>query len=131
MYLAQNCLWFMPMWNFFPFFTNRLTGKPAFKKKTLNEMLLENANAEINFEIPEFLKVPPDAMDLLTKMLIPDPFMRISASEALKHHFFGDGGKEPKKEEKPQKLDLEMLGESDDSEEREERKMDSIAYERP
>ena len=46
-------------------------------------------NKEMNYTPLDHHRISPDAISLLTKMLEPDPYKRISAEDALKHKWFG------------------------------------------
>lgn len=65
-----------------------LSGKPAFPGKTYNEVLQKNRECNINFGIPELLRVSKHPYSLLKRMLEKDPCKRISAEEAVNHAFF-------------------------------------------
>jgi serine/threonine protein kinase len=66
-----------------------LTDKSPFDGKSFKEILQKNKLCKIDFKHPK-LKKNSQALDILTKMMDPNPITRVSARDALKHPFFGD-----------------------------------------
>lgn len=64
-----------------------ITERSPFEGKSFEEILKKNKTAEIDFKHPR-LKKNKVALELLRKMLEPDPNKRISAKEALKDPYF-------------------------------------------
>lgn len=62
-----------------------LTGRPVFRGFNVNEILMKNKQAEIEFPDKYWSKISSKARDLVSKMLIKDPQSRITAEQALKH----------------------------------------------
>ncbi|EGR27503.1 protein kinase domain protein [Ichthyophthirius multifiliis] len=65
-----------------------LTGKVPFQAQNYKNVITLNKFCQINYDILELKNVSQLALDLLQKMLQPDPNWRISASECLQHSFF-------------------------------------------
>lgn len=66
----------------------RLFKKSLFEGKDVKEVIKKNSDCEIDFEAKYLQTVSQEARDLLFKMLEKDPKERITAEEALKHHYF-------------------------------------------
>lgn len=65
-----------------------LYGKSAFPGTTYNEVLSQNRAANIDLSGEEYKKVGEDALDLLSMMLKKKPTDRITADQAIAHHYF-------------------------------------------
>ena len=50
-----------------------LTGRPVFRGFNVNEILLKNKNAEIEFPERYWSKISSNAKDLVSRMLMKDP----------------------------------------------------------
>ena len=71
-----------------------LSGRSPFTGKTSKEILKQNKLAAPHFREKDWENVPRLAVDLVQRMLIPDPNKRITAQRALEHHWIlhhGDG----------------------------------------
>lgn len=71
-----------------------LSGRSPFSGKTSKEILKQNKLAAPHFREKDWENVPRLAVDLVQRMLIPDPKKRITAQRALEHHWIlhhGDG----------------------------------------
>ena len=56
-----------------------LTGRPAFRGYNLNEILVKNKNAEVEYPAKYWNKISVKAKDLVSKMLEKDPEKRITS----------------------------------------------------
>ena len=65
-----------------------MAGKPPFPSADDNKMKENVIGMDIQYPKDLFGKYSSDAIDLVKKMLNKDPSMRITAEEALKHHWF-------------------------------------------
>jgi serine/threonine protein kinase len=65
-----------------------LAGNIPFDGESFGEVLANNKQAVIDFEVSELNKASPEALDLLKKMLRKDIYTRLSASECLNHPYF-------------------------------------------
>ncbi|EGR32236.1 hypothetical protein IMG5_091269 [Ichthyophthirius multifiliis] len=65
-----------------------LIGNSPFQGKTMDEILISNRDAYINFNINEILNLPLDTQDLLKCMLKKNPNERLTAENCLQHQFF-------------------------------------------
>ncbi|EGR29001.1 protein kinase domain protein [Ichthyophthirius multifiliis] len=65
-----------------------LTGKSVFPGKKFSQVLELNKQCQIKFEGKLYEQINKDSMDLLYKLLEPNPLLRLSATQALKHQFF-------------------------------------------
>ena len=64
-----------------------LTDKSPFDGKSFKEILQKNKQCKIDFKHPKLMK-NLIALDLLAKMLEPNPITRPSANQCLSHYFF-------------------------------------------
>ena len=64
-----------------------LTGKSLFTGKTFNEVLMKNKECQ-DFSCSSVKSIKQSTKKLLTAMLRPDPFLRLSSSDALTHQSF-------------------------------------------
>ncbi|KAM3141261.1 hypothetical protein pb186bvf_006646 [Paramecium bursaria] len=64
-----------------------LTGRPAFQGKSYNSIVQQNKESIINFNIPAFEVVSEAAKDLLKKMVMREPALRIRSADALNHEY--------------------------------------------
>lgn len=65
----------------------RLTGEPAFKGDSVEEILQNNKAGDIDIIGEKWDKVGMDAKDLLMRMIVKDQYQRISAKECLEHPY--------------------------------------------
>lgn len=65
-----------------------LYGKSAFPGTTYNEVLSQNRAANVDLSSEDYKRVGEDALDLLVMMLKKKPSERVTAEEALNHHYF-------------------------------------------
>ena len=65
-----------------------LSGRPPFDGKNDEEILKAVSNAKANFKLPIFKKVSDQAMDLMQKLLQPNPIKRLDAGSCLNHDWF-------------------------------------------
>jgi calcium-dependent protein kinase len=65
-----------------------LTGKLPFDGETFKDILKSNEEGEIDWDIPELREIRGSALNLMKSMLIKDPNMRMTPSEALNHPYF-------------------------------------------
>mmetsp|Transcript_95115 Transcript_95115/g.205346 ORF Transcript_95115/g.205346 Transcript_95115/m.205346 type:complete len:98 (-) Transcript_95115:566-859(-) len=65
-----------------------MCGYPPFRGKTDKATIKEIQNAKLDFTRKEFKLVPPEAIELCSKMLEKDPRNRIKLKMALNHSFF-------------------------------------------
>ncbi|CAD8069420.1 unnamed protein product [Paramecium primaurelia] len=71
-----------------------LTGRQPFQGTDYKSILRANKNCEVNYEIKQIQSAPIQLVDLLKKMLYPDPKIRVSSEECLKHPYFKEIFKE-------------------------------------
>ena len=73
-----------------------LTGRPLFKGNTPDEILEKNTKCEYTLSDRQWESISETAKDLCLKLLVEDPDVRITASAALDHPWFGQSeeGKE-------------------------------------
>jgi serine/threonine protein kinase len=64
-----------------------LSGRSPFTGKTPKEILKRNKQATPTFREKDWENVPRLAVDLVQRMLIPNPAKRITAQRALEHHW--------------------------------------------
>ncbi|UKJ88413.2 calmodulin-like domain protein kinase [Theileria orientalis] len=64
-----------------------LSGYPPFNGKTESEIIKKVQIGKYSFEMSHWEKVAESAKDLIRKMLVYNPEKRISAAEALEHHW--------------------------------------------
>lgn len=95
MYLVQeSCYGFCNLFVFFLFFFSnpikRLTGFSPFYAKNYHEILQNNKNCKIDFNIEEkySVKLSDAVLELLKWMLEIDPEKRPSAKQAMNHKWF-------------------------------------------
>lgn len=62
---------------------NRITFKDVFPGIDYDEILKLNKRCQINLSNLALYKTPPEAVDLIKRMLNPNPLERISARDAL------------------------------------------------
>ncbi|KAL4445086.1 hypothetical protein ABPG74_018814 [Tetrahymena malaccensis] len=65
-----------------------LTGRSVFPGKKFSQVLQSNKECKIDLRGPKYDELNKDAIDLLGKLLEPNPLKRPSAAEALLHKFF-------------------------------------------
>ncbi|CAD8162532.1 unnamed protein product [Paramecium pentaurelia] len=71
-----------------------LTGRQPFQGTDYKGILRANKNCEINYDLKQIQSAPIQLVDLLKKMLCPDPKIRVSSEECLKHPYFKEIFKE-------------------------------------
>ncbi|CAD8080020.1 unnamed protein product [Paramecium sonneborni] len=71
-----------------------LTGKQPFQGADYKAILRANKNCEINYNIKQIQTAPLQLVDLLKKMLYPEPKARVSSEDCLKHPYFKEIFKE-------------------------------------
>lgn len=59
-----------------------------FQGQTPNEIFYNIKHSLLTFEGSAWDKISDDAKDLISRLLVRDPSIRLSASEALQHRFF-------------------------------------------
>ena len=64
-----------------------LAGRPPFDGKNELETVKNVKKAKYNLSIPELNLVSPEAKNLISFMLMPDPSKRITADDALQHNW--------------------------------------------
>ncbi|CAD8144985.1 unnamed protein product [Paramecium pentaurelia] len=64
------------------------TNKDLFPGKEYKEILKQNKKCHLNLDSLAIYKTPPEACDLIQKLLTINPKERITASEALNHPYF-------------------------------------------
>lgn len=70
-----------------------LCGNSPFHGKDTGDILLKNKQCKIIFEERHWKKISANGIDLVRRMLNPDPNQRLSADEALRHPWFSEYGK--------------------------------------
>lgn len=65
-----------------------LTGRHPFPGASINEILLKNKNADVQYPSQLWTNISEEAKDLVKKLLQQNPRNRISAEEALTHTWF-------------------------------------------
>lgn len=71
-----------------------LLGYSVFPGKTYNDILKQNRQSDFSFESSVYERLDEHALDLLKKMLKKSPLERITATEALSHGYFSEGGED-------------------------------------
>ncbi|CAD8167777.1 unnamed protein product [Paramecium octaurelia] len=71
-----------------------LTGRQPFQGTDYKGILRANKNCEVNYELKQIQTAPLQLVDLLKKMLCPEPKTRVSSEECLKHPYFKEIFKE-------------------------------------
>ncbi|CAD8149910.1 unnamed protein product [Paramecium octaurelia] len=71
-----------------------LTGRQPFQGTDYKAILRANKNCEINYNLKQIQTAPLQLVDLLKKMLFPEPKGRVSSEDCLKHPYFKEIFKE-------------------------------------
>ncbi|CAD8061600.1 unnamed protein product [Paramecium primaurelia] len=71
-----------------------LTGRQPFQGTDYKAILRANKNCEINYNLKQIQTAPLQLVDLLKKMLYPEPKGRVSSEDCLKHPYFKEIFKE-------------------------------------
>jgi calcium-dependent protein kinase len=71
-----------------------LVGKLPFAGRSKKEVLESIFKCDLDFNNPNFLTLSYNARDLLKKILISDPYVRLSAKEILAHPWLAQSSKE-------------------------------------
>ena len=82
------------MWSLGVIVYEILVGKPPFNSKEKIDILKEIYNGEVDYENQNFAELSFNAQDLIKKLLVIDPELRISSKEALGHPWIAFGSKE-------------------------------------
>ena len=65
-----------------------LSGRQPFKGKNMNELLSNILNCRYSFYDHKWKVISSSAKDLISKLLVVDPLLRLTVHEALKHPWF-------------------------------------------
>jgi serine/threonine protein kinase len=65
-----------------------LTGRPVFRGDNVDEILEKNKNCEFDYPERYWSNISAQAKDLVGKLLIKEPELRITAAQALEHPWF-------------------------------------------
>jgi calcium-dependent protein kinase len=67
-----------------------LTGRQPFKGKNMSELLSNILNCRYSFNDPKWNLVSEEAKDLISRLLVVDPLLRLSIPSALCHSWFSN-----------------------------------------
>lgn len=70
-----------------------LCGYSPFNGKDIGEILIKNKECKVTFPNKYWKHVSEHGIDLVKRLMNPDPLLRISADEALKHPWFFEHGR--------------------------------------
>ena len=65
-----------------------LSGEPPFNGKDEDEIMTKIVNKCCKFDKPKWTNISDPAKDLVTKLLNPNPALRLSAEQAMSHPWF-------------------------------------------
>ena len=79
-----------------------MSGYLPFQGENRNEVFYKIQNAKYHFDHKEFTDCTENVIDLIKKLLVVNPKVRLSAGDAIKHPWFKrvDGGGKPMKIDK-------------------------------
>lgn len=83
------------MWSLGVILYITLCGYMPFSGFHIDEVFHKIKKCQLNFDHPEFQSVSPEAIDLIKNLIVIDPYLRLSAKEALEHPWFRRFGAGP------------------------------------